>query len=253
MRGCTGLVLFLAATAWGAAPPAQPRDLTEQEKKEVAALQARGARHASVGEFEQAAKVSQQIVDYRRDRQGARHHQAIDARFVLERWRRLARVPTKDRAEVLRAGRLHEEGLDLLNRGRSREAEKPIRQALRIDEKVLGKEHPDTATTTNNLASCLHGQGKYAEALTLHRQALRIREKALGKEQPATALSYKNLADCLHEQGKYAEALPLYRQVLEICEKVLGKEHPRTAASYTNLALGLTHLGKSEEALPLYR
>jgi hypothetical protein len=68
--GVTAVLLALTATVWGAAPPAQPRNLTPQEEKEVAALIARRDRHAEAREFEQSAKVAQQIAQYRRQRQG---------------------------------------------------------------------------------------------------------------------------------------------------------------------------------------
>jgi len=38
------------------------------------------------------------------------------------------------------------------------------RRALEGREKVLGKEHPDTLTSVNNLAFVLQDQGKYEEA-----------------------------------------------------------------------------------------
>jgi hypothetical protein len=64
------LCLLAALSAWAAAPPAQPRNLTPQEEKELAALSARLNRHDDAGEFEQSAKVAQQIAQYRRQRQG---------------------------------------------------------------------------------------------------------------------------------------------------------------------------------------
>src|SRR5262245_27876715 len=115
--GLLGLVA-LAMAAWSAAPPAQPRALTDEEQKEVAALVTRQGRHVGAGEFEQAAKVAEQIAAYRRQRQGAGHWQAIDARFQVEEWKRLAAVPVKDRAEVLRARRLNRKGVTFLNAGR---------------------------------------------------------------------------------------------------------------------------------------
>src|SRR5205085_2882746 len=148
-----------------APPPGKTRDLTAEEQKEVAALIARQTKHANDGAFEQAAKVAQQLADYRRGPRGARHWQAIDARFATEEWKRLAAVAVKDRGEVMRGKRLDQEGVALLNKGRFREAEEPLRQALLIREKVLGLDHPNTATSYNNVAMCLNAQGKAGEAL----------------------------------------------------------------------------------------
>ena len=40
---------------------------------------------------------------------------------------------------------------------------------FRKTEKMLGKEHPDTLTSTNNLALVLSSQGKSKEAEEMHR------------------------------------------------------------------------------------
>ena len=69
--------------------------------------------------------------------------------------------------------------------GKAAEALPLYRKALRIYEKVLGLDHPDTALCYNNLALCLNAQGKAAEALPLYGKALRIREKVLGLDHPS--------------------------------------------------------------------
>jgi hypothetical protein len=58
----------------------------------------------------------------------------------------------------------------------------------------LGKEHPDTLTTSmNNLAAVLGDQGKYEEAERMLRQALAAREKVPGAEHPDALMSMSNL------------------------------------------------------------
>ena len=93
--------------------------------------------------------------------------------------------------------------------------------------KALGEDHPDTATSYNNLASTLRAQGKYAEAEAMHRRALAIKLKALGEDHPSTATSYNNLAETLGAQGKYAEAEAMHRRALAIRLKALGAGPPR--------------------------
>jgi hypothetical protein len=61
----------------------------------------------------------------------------------------------------------------------------------------LGKEHPETLTSVNNLASMLRYQGKYEEAETMNRRTLKGREKTLGKEHFSTLASINNLASVL--------------------------------------------------------
>src|ERR1041384_6523661 len=119
-RPALGLLLGLLAAPPlppAAPPPARPRALTAQEQLEVARVEARLQRHANAGEFEEAARLAGQVAQLRRQRQGARHWQAIDARFALEEWQRRAKVPPRDRATVVRAVTLHGEGMELNGRG----------------------------------------------------------------------------------------------------------------------------------------
>ena len=53
-------------------------------------------------------------------------------------------------------------------------------------ETVLGEEHPDYATSLNNLACLYNSMGEYAKAEPLYRQALEIRKRVLGEEHPTT-------------------------------------------------------------------
>ena len=121
--------------------------------------------------------------------------------------------------------------------GRYKAAEWAHRQLSEQRESMLGKEHPDTLTSINEVALALGGQGKYAEAEKIHQETLALREKVLGKEHPDTLMSMNNLARALSDQGKYAEAEKMHRETLALSKKVLGKEHPETLTSMTNLAL----------------
>ena len=52
--------------------------------------------------------------------------------------------------------------------------------------RVLGPEHPNTLTTTANLAATLHQLGRAAEAEPLQRQVLEASRRVLGPEHPDT-------------------------------------------------------------------
>ena len=133
-------------------------------------------------------------------------------------------------------------------------AAKPLyEQALAIRKAVLGKHHPDTATSLNNLAVLLKSQGDYAAAKPLFEQALAIFERVKGKEHPDTATCLDNLALLLSAQGDYAAAKPLLERALAIRERVLGKEHPATAACLNNLAKLLSAQGNVDGAEILLR
>ena len=126
--------------------------------------------------------------------------------------------------------------------------------ALAAQQELLGKEHPDTLVTMNNLAVVLRRRGKYEEAEEMHRQALGPQETVLGKENPDTLTSMNNLALVLGDQGKYEEAEEMHRQALGLQETVLGKEHPDTLTSMNNnLVTVLRDQGKYKEAEEMNR
>ncbi len=138
------------------------------------------------------------------------------------------------------------------SQGRYSEAEPLCLQALEIRRSQLGHDHPDTATSLNNLAASYRWQGRYSEAEPLYLQALEIKRSQLGHDHPDTATSLNNVAGLYGLQGRYSEAEPLYLQALEIRRSQLGHDHPVTAISLNSLA-GLYELqGRYSEAEPLY-
>jgi CHAT domain-containing protein/Flp pilus assembly protein TadD len=115
-------------------------------------------------------------------------------------------------------------------------AESLLKEALGIRQKVLGREHPDTAACLNNLAELYEAMSDYAKAEPLYKEALEIFQKVLGPEHPDTATALNNLAELYRLMGDYAKAEPLLKDALQIRQKVLGREHPDTAACLNNLA-----------------
>jgi tetratricopeptide (TPR) repeat protein len=141
----------------------------------------------------------------------------------------------------------------LYDRARYAEAEPLFRRALRIEELLLGTEHPVVAYLLNKLALLYKDQGKDTEAEPLYRRALRIWEQLLGTEHPDQLPVLNNLGALYSRQGKYAEAEPLYQRALYIGERHLGPKHSDVAYSLIGLARFYFEQGKYAEAEPLYR
>ncbi|GCE60930.1 photosystem I assembly protein Ycf3 [Microcystis aeruginosa NIES-4285] len=139
------------------------------------------------------------------------------------------------------------------SQGRYSEAEPLYKQALAIRKQQLGDNHPDTATSLNNLAVFYQSQGRYSEAEPLYKQALAIRKQQLGDNHPLTATSLDNLASLYESQGRYSEAEPLYHRSLAIIKQQLGDNHPDTAISLNNLAALYKSQGRYSEADPLFK
>lgn len=92
-------------------------------------------------------------------------------------------------------------------------------RTLAIAQKILGKEHPELATSLENLAILYQVQGNYQQVEPLLQRALVILEKVRGKEHPEIARILNNLA-----------------QVYQVQEKVLGKENPDIVSTLHGLA-----------------
>ena len=116
----------------------------------------------------------------------------------------------------------------------------------------LGENHPDYASSLNNLALLYHSQGKYQKAEPLFIQALEVRKDILGENHLDIAQSLNNLALIYHSQGKYEKAEPLYLQALELAKQQLGENHPHVATNLNNLGEFYRSQGKYEKAELLY-
>jgi tetratricopeptide (TPR) repeat protein len=73
--------------------------------------------------------------------------------------------------------------------GKLDEAKVLYRQALHIREACQGQEHPDCASSLNNMAALLHSDGELDEAEVLYRRALRILEGYFGHNDKVSILS----------------------------------------------------------------
>lgn len=109
------------------------------------------------------------------------------------------------------------------------------KQCLEITKKRLGEEHPNVASSLNNLAYLYYCQGRYSQAEPIYIQALAFWRKLLGEEHPSVATSLNNLAGLYYSQGRYSDAEPLYIQALDILEHRLGVNHPNTVTVRENL------------------
>jgi tetratricopeptide (TPR) repeat protein len=90
----------------------------------------------------------------------------------------------------------------LYSKGDISGAEALFRRALEASERVLGKEHPQTLASVNNLAGLLESKEDYAGAELLYRRALEgsLRlSAAMGRQHPHLENFIYNYAGCLGE------------------------------------------------------
>lgn len=120
---------------------------------------------------------------------------------------------------------------------------------LNIRIATLGRKHPDTATSINNLGAVYRAQGDNERAVEMFQQALEIRREVLGNAHPYTAISLHNLASMALVFGDHQKSLQLHQQALEIRSGLLGPDHVETARSLQGLAHTYRALGHRDKAV----
>ena len=242
-----------APTVQGGTKPPWQRLLQGDDARKADAQERQLEQLQTAGKFDDALKVAETLAKLRTKAQGANHWQTVNARWDLEAVNRVLRQGKEGRDDYARSFLLWAKAQALESKGQFREAQGLRQKTLAIWQKVLGEDHPNTASSYNAVANNLSVQGRYSEAGEGYGKALAIYRKALGEDHPNTATGYINVASNLHNRGKYAEAEPIFRKALSIFRKVLGEEHPDTAAGYNNLAFNLFDQGKYAEAESVFR
>ncbi len=149
------------------------------------------------------------------------------------------------------AKRLEQSGIEQYQKGQYAQALELFQRSLVIKEQVLGTNHPEVATTLNNLALSYAAQGEYSKAEPLYQRSLALRERVLGANHPDVAQSLNNLALLYRKQGQYSKVEPLYQRSLAILQQTLGASHPNVAAVLNNLAGLYQAQGEYSKAEPL--
>jgi tetratricopeptide (TPR) repeat protein len=146
--------------------------------------------------------------------------------------------------------KVSQEFIQLYQEGKFKEAYPLAIQCRDLTREHLGENHPDFASSLNNLAALYRAMGNFAAAEPLLKQALDIRRRVLGEEHPDLAGSLNNLAGLYYAMGNFAAAEPLLKQALDIMRRALGEEHPDFAVSLNTLALLYQTMGNFAAAEP---
>ena len=122
-------------------------------------------------------------------------------------------------ANVVSTGTLNKEAVSLYSAGRYDEALPLAERAPGIYEKVFGPEHPDVATSLNNLGKIYATKGDYAQAEPLYQRALGIQEKVLGPAHPHVALFLNNLAGLFAAKSDITQAIAYKARAVKVSER----------------------------------
>lgn len=157
-----------------------------------------------------------------------------------------------DRAENDLADTMLDYGGMLRRLDRGDEEEPMLLEALAIQERRVGKMHPDYAAVLNNLGNHYFRRGSHAEARRFMEENVELQQQLSGDDAVPYGVALVNYATLLRGEGDTDVALDLYLTALPVYAKGYGTGSPRYAYLLENVANTMTDLGRYEEAEAAY-
>jgi eukaryotic-like serine/threonine-protein kinase len=133
------------------------------------------------------------------------------------------------------------------------EAESLYRQALQIQRRQLGDDHPVLVHGLHSLAAVLGARGDFPAAEALLRDVIALKSRIYGPHSGRVANTTAVLAGQYLAQGRLAEAELLNRESLAIWDRSVGREHTATAGVLSELAVVVAAQERYDEAEALHR
>jgi tetratricopeptide (TPR) repeat protein len=212
--------------------------------KEAIAIARRAVEVSTNGDVHQMAVASNTLATLLLADNDAAQAAALEEHITAELNRNGASATTEYVNGLTNLGTAH------MRQGKYGQAELDFRQAEVAAIKMVGTNHPMTATIWNNLAKVRLSQGDSREAGKLFEKAIASWRQALGPAHPDLAQGISNLAAIYAGRKQYKEAERLYRQALEIDESALGSDSLKVANDWNNLGAlsSLQHHRKDAES-----
>jgi serine/threonine-protein kinase len=147
----------------------------------------------------------------------------------------------------------HEIGVTYSYLGRYEAARLQGEKAHTIRLHLLGPDHPDTLSSSFELAEYYYQLSKYDQAEELYRNYLVHAPSVLPADNENLLYAPLRLASVLVDKGQFPEAESLLRRGIEECKKTLGPTHHHSFCGQVRLAYLFSQQGKDVEALQLER
>jgi tetratricopeptide (TPR) repeat protein len=134
------------------------------------------------------------------------------------------RLADADQADLQRARDLRRQAEVLHGQGDYPAAESSLKQALAIQERVLGENHLDHVEVLKELARVKKAQGHYSAVLPLIQRVADIHVQELGLSHPTTLLALSDLMSLTSYEYGLAAALPIQELILKAQVEALGPD-----------------------------
>ena len=130
---------------------------------------------------------------------------------------------------------LMDEGDKRSQYGKYNEALLAFREALRVQEMMLGKAHAETATTLTRIGGVLGQMNEISEALTSLTEALRIHRLRRGEHPELVAHTFQVTGVVYKRSGDLDKAMASYKEALRLRKQVVGDDDAEVAITYHNI------------------
>jgi tetratricopeptide (TPR) repeat protein len=162
-------------------------------------------------------------------------------------------LPPDQRDDVALAKSLLGLGNEQQEAGQFADAERTLRDALALQQRVVKGPNGDTARTLQLLAWAVN-ERDHNEALPILQSAVAMQRKLRGSEpHPDYADALNDLGLLLRERGDYDESEKLLQESLAMFRRLLGDRHPNLATAMNNIALVQHRKGNLAQAESTYR
>lgn len=121
-------------------------------------------------------------------------------------------------------------------------------QALDIDRRLFGEQHPAVAEELNNLGAIEADRGDYPASESYYRQSLAIVERWYGSDHPETAANLTALAQTLTLENRIADAQALLQRALAIQQHEIGPVRATAGTTQNQLGILAFHEKRYDEA-----
>lgn len=187
------------------------QELGDLDEEVASAWNTLGLVHHTIGNLDEAIREYQQALDLREQLHGP--------------------------MGLALASTLNNLGAASLSKNELQTALQYFERARAIHERAYrDQEHPDWATTLNNLGMAYQFLQDLDQAERLFRESLEMRRRVLPENHPHLAGSLNNLGLIEEERGRYQEAASLFEQALVLAQAKAPAGHPLLEQIQDNLS-----------------
>lgn len=133
-----------------------------------------------------------------------------------------------------------------------REAADYYVQAMRIQEKALGKESQQYAISGNTLGSIYTALGEFGKAEPLLLETKATRAKLVGRKHPDYGRVLNNLGLLYYHKGNYGQAELQFLEAIEVYTNSIGTRNPDYVSASANLGTVYIERGDHDKAELVY-